>query len=326
MTEIVVGDIGGTNARFAIARVGDGRVVELGEPVTLKCADYASLALAWEAFARRIGRVALPRRAGLAIATPIQGDILKMTNNPWVIQPSQLASRLGLDDVLLVNDFGAIGHAVAQFGEDDLPHLCGPDQPLPEEGAITIVGPGTGLGAACLYRREGRYAVLATEGGHVDFAPLDGLEDKILAALRRRFRRVSVERIVSGPGLSNLYEVIAQMQGAPITCHDNRELWDKAMEGSDSIVSAALERFCLSLGAVAGDLALAHGAKGVVIAGGLGQRLAGRLRHSGFADRFVAKGRFESMMSDIPVKIVAHPQPGLFGAAGAYATRMQHEA
>lgn len=318
MREIVAVDIGGTHARFAIATIEDGKVVTLGEDTTLKCAEHGSLALAWETFGRSLNRT-LPREAGIAVACPVNGEILKLTNNPWIIQPSQLASRLHLDNFVLVNDFGAVAHAVAQVDSSYMKHLCGPDIDLPTEGAITIVGPGTGLGAACLLRRSERYFVMETEGGHLDYPPLDELEDKILSALRLRFRRVSAERIVSGPGLTNLYEVIAEMQGWPITLRDNRTLWKNALDGSDSVAVAALERFCLSLGAFSGDLALAHGARGVVIGGGLGLRLADSLGRSGFAERFVAKGRFEAMMTEMPVKIITHPQPGLFGAAAAYA-------
>lgn len=318
MREIVAVDIGGTHARFAIASIEDGKVIELGEAVTLKCAEHASLALAWEAFGRSLDQP-MPKEAGIAVACPVTGEILKMTNNPWIIHPSQLAQRLHLDNFVLVNDFGAVAHAVAQVDSSFMQHLCGPNIDLPPQGAITIVGPGTGLGAACLLRRSSKYFVMETEGGHLDYPPLDDVEDRILKALRQRFRRVSAERIVSGPGLTNLYEVIAEQQGLPITLRDNKTLWQNAMEGSDTIAAAALERFCLSLGAISGDLALAHGAQGVVIAGGLGLRLAGILGESGFAERFVAKGRFEAMMSEMPVKIITHPQPGLFGAAAAYA-------
>lgn len=318
MREIVAVDIGGTHARFAIATIEDGKVVSLGEATTLKCAEHGSLALAWETFGRSLNRT-LPREAGIAVACPVSGEILKLTNNPWIIQPSQLGARLHLDNFVLVNDFGAVAHAVAQVDSSHMKHLCGPDIDLPTEGAITIVGPGTGLGAACLLHRSDRYFVMETEGGHLDYPPLDELEDKILSALRLRFRRVSAERIVSGPGLTNLYEVIAEMQGWPITLRDNRTLWKNALDGSDTVAVAALERFCLSLGAISGDLALAHGARGVVIGGGLGLRLADSLGHSGFAERFVAKGRFEAMMTEMPVKIITHPQPGLFGAAAAYA-------
>lgn len=325
MKEIVAVDIGGTHARFAIAQIKEGKVVSLGEATTLKCAEHASLALAWEAFERSLGRPA-PREAGIAVACPINGDILKMTNNPWIIQPAQLGARLHLDDFVLVNDFGAIGHAVAQVGPEYMNHLCGPNTDLPNTGTITILGPGTGLGVALLLRREQGYHVIETEGGHMDFSPLDAIDDHILCALRARFRRVSVERIVSGPGLTNLYEVIAELQDRPVTIKDNRALWTTAMEGTDNLAAAALERFFLSLGAVAGDLALAHGAHGVVVAGGLGQRLANILPHSGFAERFLAKGRFETMMSEMPVKIITHPQPGLYGAAAAYASKLAHKA
>lgn len=320
MKEIVAADIGGTHARFAIATIDNGRVVELGPETTLKCAEFASLALAWEAFGREIGRK-IPNEAGLAVACPIKGDSLKMTNNPWVIQPSHLGERLHLDDFVLVNDFGAVGHAVAQMGPEYMQHLCGPEVELPAEGTITILGPGTGLGVAAVLRRDRHYHVMETEGGHVDFSPLDAIEDKILKALRDRFRRVSVERIVSGPGLTNLYEVIAELQDLPVTLRSNRALWTTALEGTDTLASAALERFCLSLGSVAGDLALAQGANGVVIGGGLGLRLAGVLPRSGFSERFVAKGRFEAMMSSMPVKIITYPQPGLYGAAAAFAAK-----
>jgi glucokinase len=320
MREIVAVDIGGTHARFAIAGVEGGRVVALADATTLKCAEHASLQLAWESFARQVGRD-LPRAAGIAVACPVQGEILKMTNNPWIIQPAQLGVKLGVDEHVLVNDFGAVGHAVAQVDPAYLQHLCGPDRKLPDTGVTTIVGPGTGLGTAYVVRRDGRYLVCETEGGHVDFSPLDQVEDKILQRLRGRFRRVSTERIVSGPGLVNLYEAIAEMEGQPVRTRDDKEVWTLALDGADHMAAAALERFCLALGAVAGDLALSQGGNSVVIAGGVGLRLAQHLPRSGFAERFVAKGRFESLMADMPVKLITHPQPGLFGAAAAFAER-----
>ena len=142
--------------------------------------------------------------------------------------------------------------------------------------------------------------MIETEGGHIDFAPLDGLEDKILNYLRRSFRRVSVERIACGSGLVNLYNAIASIEGKAVQHPDDKALWAAALEGSDPLAIAALDRFFLSLGAVAGDLALAHGANAVVIAGGLGYRLKDRFAISGFADRFIAKGRFERRMEAIP--------------------------
>jgi glucokinase len=170
-----------------------------------------------------------------------------------------------------------------------------------------------------LLRRGDDYDVIQTEGGHIDFAPLDTLEDRILQQLRKSFRRVSVERLVSGRGLWNIYEAIAAMDGHDLSFHDEKELWTAALEGSDSLANAALDRFCLTLGAVAGDIALAQGGNAVVIAGGLGLRLADYLPRSGFRERFIAKGRYERMMDNIPVKLITYTEPGLYGAAAAFA-------
>lgn len=321
--EIVTADIGGTHARFAIAEVADGKVATLSEPITLKTADHASLQTAWEAFAAQLGRP-LPRAAGIAVASPLGGDVIKFTNNPWIIRPALIGERLGVDSYALVNDFGAVGHAVAQAAPDTLLHLCGPDQPLTEHGVITVCGPGTGLGVAQILRDGASYRVMETEGGHIDYAPLDPIEDRFVARLRPKYTRVSAERITAGPGIVTIYEVLAELEGRPAVLADDKAIWAAALAGTDSLALAALDRFCLALGAVAGDLALAHGAKGVVIAGGLGFRLKDHFSRSGFAERFVAKGRFQSLMAGIPVKLIVHPQPGLFGAAAAFA--QQHKA
>ncbi|MBS0475060.1 MAG: glucokinase, partial [Proteobacteria bacterium] len=218
------------------------------------------------------------------------------------------------------NDFGAVGHAVARAGADNFIHLAGPDVGLPAAGTISIVGPGTGLGVANVWRDgTGDYRVQATEGGHIDFAPLDNIEDAILARLRQRYRRVSAERVVSGPGLVDIYEALAAMEGRAIQHVDDRTLWGLGTSGEDSLAAAAVDRFCLALGSFAGDIALAQGASAVVIAGGLGLRIKDTLLRSGFANRFIAKGRFEALMAALPVRLITHPQPGLFGAAAAFA-------
>jgi glucokinase len=318
MTEIVAIDIGGTHARFALAEVEEGRVVRLGEVCTLKTAEHASLQTAWEAFGATLARP-LPAAAAIAIAGPVQGEVLKLTNNPWIIRPASLPEQLGAERYTLVNDFGAVAHAVARLGDEHFSHLCGPDRPLPREGVISIVGPGTGLGVAQLLRRGAACHVIETEGGHIDFAPLDSLEDRILTQLRQRYRRVSVERVASGMGLTNLYEALAAIEGRDLEYRDDKALWQAAMAGGDSLAAAAFDRFCLALGAVAGDIALAQGAQAVAIGGGLGLRLARHLPRSGFRDRFIAKGRYERRMDEMPVRIITHPQPGLFGAAAAFA-------
>jgi glucokinase len=318
MRQVAVADVGGTHARFAIAELDGGKVVSVGDPVTLKTAEHGSFQLAWQEFGRRAG-ISLPNELAIAFAGPIGGEVLKLTNNPWVIRPALIKERLGVDRYVVVNDFGAVAYAVATLPEEHFRHLCGPEGSLPKEGVTSIVGPGTGLGVACLLRRHGNYEVIETEGGHMDFAALDSLEDGILRQLRRNFRRVSVERVVAGQGLPNLYEALAAIENLDVSIHDEKELWAAALAGTDSLATAALDRLCLSLGAVTGDLALAQGSNAVVIAGGVGLRLADYLPRSGFRDRFIAKGRFERRMDEMPVKLITHPQPGLFGAAAAFA-------
>jgi len=319
---IAVADIGGTHARFALAEIDGKRVASLSLPVTLKTAQHASFQLAWEEFGRREG-TDLPTELAVAFAGPVHGDFLKLTNNPWVIRPALIEERLGVGRYTIVNDFGAVAHAVACLGDEHFRYICGPDAPLPSAGIISIVGPGTGLGVAALLRKAGRYHVIETEGGHVDFAPLDSLEDQLLLQLRKSFRRVSVERVASGPGLWNIYQALGAIEGQSLQIRGEAQLWEAALAGSDSLANAALDRFCLTLGAVAGDMALAQGAGGLVIACGVGARLAEHLPRSGFRDRFIAKGRFERRMDEIPVKLITYPEPGLFGAAAAFAK--EHE-
>lgn len=317
-TRIVAVDIGGTHARFAIAEVDQGKVVALGDAVTLKTAEHASFQLAWQEFERLSGG-ALPAAAAIAVAGPVGGEIIRFTNNPWIIRPALIEERLGATRHVVVNDFAAVAHAVAQADEAHFLHVCGPDQPLPETGAISVVGPGTGLGVAILLRLAGGYHVQPTEGGHIDYSPLDRIEDQILERLRRRHRRVSAERVVAGPGIVDIYETLAGIEGMAIAPADDKALWSAGLDGSDPLAAAAVDRFCLSLGSVAGDLALAHGAGALVLAGGLGFRIRETLVSSGFAERFRAKGRFEGLMATLPVKLITHPQPGLFGAAAAFA-------
>lgn len=315
---IAVADVGGTHARFALAEIDGTRVLDLKSEVTLKTSEHGSFQLAWQEFGRRAG-IQLPDALAIAFAGPVGGEVLKLTNNPWVIRPALIGERLGVENYTIVNDFGAVAYAVATLAEENFLHLFGPKVALPDEGIISIVGPGTGLGVAALLKRASGYEVIETEGGHVDFAPLDVLEDRILVELRRSFRRVSIERIASGRGLWNLYEALGAIEGLALSFRDEKELWTAALEGSDSLANAALDRLCLTLGAVAGDLALAQGAGSVVIAGGVGLRLADYLPRSGFRDRFIAKGRFERRMDEMPVKLITHPQPGLVGAAAAFA-------
>ena len=317
MTELVVIDVGGTHARFALASIADDGTIALGEPVTLHTSDHASLQTAWEEFDRRCDRP-IPRAAAIAIAGPVTGEIVRMTNNSWVLNTGALDEQLGLDRVTVLNDFGAVAHAVARAPEDQLVHITGPAIPLPERGTVSVIGPGTGLGVAHFHRYAGGYLVQATEGGHIEFAPLDAIDDWMLARLRKHHLRVSTERVHSGPGICEIYEAIAALEKRPAEPLDDRTIWQRGIAREDSLCTAAVHRFCHSLGSLAGDYALAHGASAVVLAGGLGLRLRDVLPHSGFGERFRFKGRYTQMMSGIPVKLITHPQPGLYGAAAAF--------
>lgn len=318
--DLVAIDVGGTHARFAIASIAKDGAITLGEPETLHTKDHTSFETAWEAFSEMHGGK-LPPAVAMSVAGPVGGEVIRFTNNPWVIRPAQLDEKLGAKRCTIVNDFAAVAHAVARAHEKDFIHLAGPeDAPLPATGTISVIGPGTGLGVAHLWRDgKGGYHVQATEGGHVDFAPLDQIEDTLLERLRKRYMRVSVERVVSGPAIVDIYETLAAMENKAVHVLSDVEIWTAGSEGKDSLAVAAVDRFCLSLGSAAGDYALAHGAGGVVIAGGLGYRIRETILKSGFSDRFTAKGRFAGMMARMPVKLITHPQPGLFGAAAAFA-------
>lgn len=316
--KIVTADIGGTHARFAVAEVDGRAVAALHEPVTLATADYDGIRTAWRAFAKT-QTSPLPRAAAIALAAPLREDVIRFTNSDWSVRPDAVGDTLGLDRHVLLNDFEAIAHAVDDLDDTYFTEICGPAGPLPNRGVISVIGPGTGLGVAAVLRADGHSDVMVSEGSHGDFAPLDELDDHILARLRKVHDRVSVERVVSGPGLRAIYETLAERDGAAIPNQDDRALWAAALDGGDPLAAAALVRFCQCLGATAGDIALTFGPGPAVIAGGLSARLAKLLPESGFAERFVAKGRYRAIMETVPVKLITHPEPGLYGAAKAFA-------
>ena len=319
MSELVAMDVGGTHARFARASVDADGTITLGEPVTLETSEFASLQTAWEEFARR-EEEPLPRAASIAIAAPIVGDTIRMTNNSWIFPVSGLGRELGLDAVTLINDFGAVAHAVARAPAAQLVHIAGPDLPLPELGTVSVIGPGTGLGVAHFHRYPGGYHIQSTEGGHIDFAPLDAIDDWMMARLRRQHRRVSTERVHSGPGIAEIYRALAALESRSVEPPEDKAIWQQGIAREDSLCAAAVDRFCASLGSLCGDYALAHGASAVVLAGGVGLRLRKLLPRSGFAERFCFKGRYAGMMAGIPIRMIVHPQPGLYGAAAAFAS------
>jgi len=286
----------------------------LGEVRRYRTREHDGLGSAWRAFRRDIGED-LPRCASFALAGPVGEGVVRFVNSDWTIDPAGLGRELGIDRFVLLNDFGAVARAVAVLEPGELEPICGPPGPIPAGDTVSVMGPGTGLGVAILLRRGGRSEVVETEGSHIGFAPLNEDEQRMADALRRLYGRASVERLVSGPALIDLYR---NNGGGEWDVGDAGGLWSAALDGRDPIAAEALDQLVKCFGSVAGDLALAHGAGSVAISGGLSRRMAERLRSPLFAGRFVAKGRYRARMEAVRVRLVTHPEPGLLGAALAF--------
>jgi len=311
----LIADIGGTNARFALTDpMAAGP--ELLQPLALRNVDFASLQHAAEHYLGRVG--VQPRRAAIALACPVGGDEIRLTNRAWSFNRGELQSALGLDELVLLNDFGAIAHAVPALGADDCVRLWGPSRQA-LAGPVSVLGPGTGLGVAMLVGSHADgWHVVETEGGHVSFAPLGEEEQEIARWTSARHGRTSWERLLSGVGLASIDAVLrAGPDRPPPPLRDPAEVVAAALDGHDVAARRALARFCAILGSVAGDVALLQGARTVMIAGGIVPRFVPFLRSSAFRERFLAKGRFAAYLEQVQVQVVMHPHPGLLGAAVA---------
>jgi len=307
--DALVADIGGTNARFALLGAK-------GAPTRLRvlaCDDFRTLGDAVEAYLASIKIAAPPARAAIAVASPVTGDRITLTNRKsWSFSTGALQRRLGLLDLTIINDFTAIALAIPGLKPAELLKI-GPGKAM--TGApVAVLGPGTGLGISLLVPDGGRWLPVATEGGHVTLPAADEEDEAVIAPLRARFGHVSAERVLSGPGLVNLYDAISAAAGKPAAPLTPAEITDRALARDDPIAAATLDRFCALLGTVAGDLALTTGALGgVYIAGGIVPRFGRYLAKSPFRARFEAKGRFKSYLHRIPVHVVTAEQPALRG-------------
>lgn len=312
----LVADIGGTNARFALCDPADPALV-LHEPRSLKAAGFASLQHAAEHYLAEVGL--RPARAAIAVACPVAGDEIRLTNRAWAFSRSELQQRLGLDALTIINDFGAVARAVPRLGPTERAVLHGAaDAPL--AGPVTVMGPGTGLGVALLVGSPVHgWQVVETEGGHASFAPIGEEEHRVARWTTARFGRTSTERLLSGVGLSHIHAALAvdTPHAASEPLRDPADIVAAALDGHDLLARRTLARFCAILGSVAGDAALLHGARSVVIAGGIVPRFIPFLRASAFRERFLAKGRFADWLAQVAVQVVTHPEPGLLGAAAA---------
>ncbi|HEX2653939.1 MAG TPA: glucokinase [Xanthobacteraceae bacterium] len=294
---ILLGDIGGTNARFAILENG-----RIGGIASMLVKQYPDIGQAIDAFLSRIGRPAA-EQAILAVAGPVENNCGRLTNSTWHIDGAELCKQRGFKSVHVLNDFEATAWSLPAIPQTDL-FVIGKGRPV--RGAPMIVlGPGTGFGIACYIPSPPR--VITTEGGHATIPGTNKREDVIIDWLRQRYGHVSIERAISGGGLENLYQALATLDQISVPERSAMEITKTGLEGSCSVCRAALDLFCAMLGTVAGNAALSFGARGgVYIAGGIAPRIVEHLARSTFRERFEAMGRFRDYMERIPTSVIVH--------------------
>jgi glucokinase len=307
----LLADIGGTNARFALqAPGGDFADIEV-----LACRDYDHVKDAIAAYLARAAARGLPtdgiRHAALAIANPVEGDVVSMTNHHWRFSIAGLRDACGFATLLVVNDFAALAQALPYLDAAGRERIGGADAAAVEGRPIGLVGPGTGLGVSGIVPAGGgRWIALAGEGGHASFAPVTRDELRILDALWEEHGHVSAERLLSGPGLEAIHRVLSgeRLAAAGITA--------RALDGSCAACRATVDAFCAILGSVAGNVALTLGATGgMYIGGGIVPRLGPLFHASAFRTRFEGKGRLQPWLARIPTYLVTEPYPALRGVA-----------
>jgi glucokinase len=312
----LVADVGATNARFGLVSP-TGAVLHTR---TLAVADHPTIGDSITAYLGERGALPMPRQGAIAIASTITGDRVAMTNHPWSFSIAALKSQLGFDRLEVINDFTALALA--------LPHLSPEDRrPIGGGGAssagapIGVLGPGSGLGVSGLIPASAGWIALAGEGGHATMAPATDRESAVLDRMRRHFDHVSAERILSGPGLVNLYNTLAMLDGVPSKGYTAAQITDPAIGAADPLCAEATSLFCAMLGTMAGNLALTLGARGgIYIGGGIVPRLGQRFAESPFRARFEAKGRFSQYLAAIPTYVVTHPLPAFLGCAAVLAS------
>jgi glucokinase len=305
----LLSDIGATNVRFALQEP-DGRVhLEAG----LRNLDYETVIEAIDAYLASVPKDARPAEAAIAVAAPVIGDKIAMMNAPWSFSIDAVKRHYGWSALHVVNDFVANALAVPHLNDADIVQV---GEGTPTEGeAIAVLGPGTGLGVAGLMRCGGSWTPIAGEGGHATLAPMDSREAAIIDILRRQYAHVSAERVLSGPGLANLYDALCELAGkpaAPLTPERITDLYP----GCDPQARETVMMFCAMLGTFAGSVALTFGARGgVYIMGGIIPRILGTFIQSNFRERFEFRGRYRAYLSEIPTFVVTRPNPAFLGLA-----------
>ena len=312
----LVADIGGTNARFGWL-AGPGapvdQVRQLSVPAHAGPAEAARDYLD-DLAGRLAGGYRAPRHAAFAVATAVAGDQIAFTNSHWSFSRAAVQAALGLDSLLMLNDFEALALSLPCLGAAQLRAHGGR---LPQAtGMLAVVGPGTGLGVGAVVQTGGGWVALPGEGGHATLAPADDLESALLACVRRQYAHVSAERLLSGIGLPLLHQALGTVQGAVPAALTAAQVVEAGNAGSDALCSQTLDMFCALLGGFAGNVALTLGARGgVYIGGGIVPRFADRFFASAFRERFEAKGRFRDYLAAIPTALITDTLAALSGAA-----------
>lgn len=311
---LLIGDIGGTNARFAL---GNSQSPGFSSELTLKCRDYDSADIAINAYLRKI-KAPQPDIICIAAAGPVVDGRVRFTNNNWCLEESELEKTFNGARIRLLNDFEAIAFSIPyllseEYMQVGLPALTDLNK---DEYLVGIVGPGTGLGTAGLCKKGGRLFPIVGEGGHNGFAPETRVQMKILALLHEQYDRVCDERLVSGPGIVNLYQALARIRNKNVAHITAAEIFSLATKSSDEMAQEAIEIFFEILGQVAGNLALTLGAfDGIFIGGGIVARKPALIANSRFRTGFERKGRHRSLMEKTPTHVILHPHPGLLGVS-----------
>lgn len=316
----LVADIGGTNIRLGIVKPNN----EVASLTVYQCNEYDGLAEVLKAYIGKLKIENTQINACLAIACPVENDLITMTNLPWEFSKSALKEELQLNKLLLINDYTAIAHAIPFLNETQKVQI-GEGTPVGGK-PISICGPGTGLGVANLVAHGDSWISLSGEGGHVDFAPIDSQEKSILSFLMSKYPHVSYEQLLSGMGIEQIYQALASQKGIQVANLSAQQISEKALNNECKLSEETLAQFCKTLGSFAGNLGLTLGSfGGVYIAGGIVPRFIDYFKQSEFRKRFEEKGRLSGFNKTIPTYVITESQPGILGAS-AYLLQHNKEA
>lgn len=314
-TPKLIADIGGTNARFALLNGQD-----IDDEKVLACADHPSLVAAIQFYLESVGANSAqrrPREAAMAIAGPITGDHIRMTNHVWEFSAATTRRQLELSRLIFMNDFTALAMSLRHLPRQDLQPIGGGRAVL--GSTVALLGPGTGLGVSGLVPSGEHWIPLQGEGGHVTLAVMNEREIAVLAQLRQRFSHVSAERVLSGPGLVNLYDALCAVEGVVPDVVTPKDVTERALAGSCRLSLETVSMFCGLLGTMSGNLVLTLGAVGgLYIGGGIVPQLGNFFVNSSFRDRFEDKGRYADYLADVPTYVIRTPLPAFIGLARAF--------